>query len=64
MTLELKVPNMACSACANTISKAIQRIDPSASIEADPQTKLVKIETVKSETAIRNAIGSAGYPAD
>lgn len=54
---------MACSACANTIAKAVQSIDPAANVEADPKTKNVKIETVKSETAIRNAIANAGYPA-
>jgi copper chaperone len=62
MTLQLKVPNMACSACANTITKAVQNIDPSANIQADTQTKLVKIETVKSESIIRDAIAKAGYP--
>lgn len=63
MTLQLKVPKMACSACANTIAKAVQSIDPAANVEADPKTKLVKIQTVKSESAIREAIADAGYPA-
>ena len=63
MTLQLKVPKMACSACVNTIAKAVQSIDPAANVEADPKTKLVKIQTVKSESAIREAIADAGYPA-
>ena len=63
MTLQLKVPKMACSACVNTIAKAVQSIDPTANVEADPKTKLVKIQTVKSESAIREAIADAGYPA-
>lgn len=62
MTLQLTVPTMACSACADTISKAVAAIDPTAAVEADPKTKLVKIETHQSETAIRDAIVAAGYP--
>lgn len=28
MSLQLKVPNMACSACGTTITEAIKAIDP------------------------------------
>ena len=61
MTLQLKVPNMACSACGETITKAIKAIDPAATVQADPKTKLVNIETQVSETAVTEAITSAGY---
>ncbi|OKH37373.1 heavy metal transporter [[Phormidium ambiguum] IAM M-71] len=61
MTLQLKVPNMACSACGETITKAIKAIDPAATVQADPKTKLVNIETQVSETVVTEAIKSAGY---
>ncbi len=61
MTLQLKVSNMACSACSDTITKAIKAIDPTATIQADPKTKLVEVDTQASETAIRDAIAAAGY---
>ncbi|MFB2838777.1 heavy-metal-associated domain-containing protein [Floridanema evergladense] len=60
--MELKVPSMACSACSDTITKAIKTIDPNAVVQADPKTKLVNVETEKPETEIREAIASAGYP--
>ncbi len=63
MTLQLKVPKMACSACANTITKAVQSIDSAATVEADLKTKLVTIQTAKPESEVRNAIASAGYHA-
>lgn len=63
MTLQLKVPNMACGACANTITKAVTAVDPTAKVEADTKTKMVSIETQQSETAIKEAIAAAGYPA-
>lgn len=61
MTLQLKVPNMACSACSETITKAVTAIDPAAKVEADPKTKLVQIEAQVSETTIKAAIAAAGY---
>ncbi len=61
MTLQLTVPNMACSACSDTITKAVLALDPTAQVEADPKTKLVKIASQQSETAIKEAITAAGY---
>lgn len=61
MTLQLKVPNMACSACSDTITKAVKAIDPAAIVQADPKTKLVEIDTQASEAAVREAITTAGY---
>ena len=54
-------PNMACSACGETISKAVIAIDPTATVQADPKTKQVKIETQASQSAIESAITAAGY---
>lgn len=62
MTLQLKVPTMACSACANTIAQAVKTLDPAAAVEADLKTKLVTIQTVKPESEVKFAIASAGYP--
>lgn len=61
MTLQLTVPNMACSACSDTITKAIKAIDPAATVQADTKTKQVNIETQAAETAIKQAITDAGY---
>lgn len=61
MTLQLTVPNMACSACGDTITQAIRALDPNATVKADPKTKLVNVETQASETEIKAAITSAGY---
>jgi copper chaperone len=61
MTLQLKVPNMACAACGEAITKVVKVVDPAATIQADPQTKLVNIETQASKAAITEAITAAGY---
>ncbi|MFQ4145194.1 heavy-metal-associated domain-containing protein [Chlorogloeopsis sp. ULAP02] len=61
MTLQLKVPDLACSACADTITKVVQTIDISATVQADTKTKIVLIETNVPETVIKDAIANAGY---
>jgi copper chaperone len=61
MSLQFTVPNMACSACADTITKAIATLDPTASVQADPKTKQVQVSTQASEAAVREVITSAGY---
>jgi copper chaperone len=62
MTLQLTVPSMACAACAETITQAIQAVDASATVEADPQTKRVAVETTAAEGAVKSAVEAAGYP--
>lgn len=61
MSLQFTVPNMACSACSETITTAIKAIDPSAQVTADPKTKQVSVETQASETRIKTAVTDAGY---
>jgi copper chaperone len=56
MTLQITVPNMACSACGDTITKAVKTVDPTATVQADPKTKIVLVDTNASETVIKEAI--------
>lgn len=53
---------MACGACSKTITQAVQKIDPTAEVQADSKTKEVKVETQANESSIREAIAAAGYP--
>lgn len=64
MTLQLKVPKIACAACVNTVTKAVKSVDATAKVEANTKTKMVSIETQQSEAEIKKAIADAGYPAD
>lgn len=63
MKLQLKVPEMTCGGCINTITKAIKTVDANAIVQGDPQTKIVSVETQAAETAIKAAIAQVGYPA-
>ncbi|NJO66876.1 MAG: copper chaperone, partial [Leptolyngbyaceae cyanobacterium RM1_405_57] len=41
--------------------EAIKAIDSTATVQADPKTKQVSVETQQSETAVKKAIADAGY---
>ncbi|MGM3309201.1 heavy-metal-associated domain-containing protein [Anabaena sp. WFMT] len=62
MTIKLTVPGMACSTCATNITNAVKAVDANATVDADPKTKLVNVDTQASETAIKEALVTAGYP--
>lgn len=61
MTLAFKVPNLACFACVEAVTKAVKAVDSAAEIEADPKTKDVSVVTSAPESAIKEAIVAAGY---
>ncbi len=63
MTLQLKVPKLACGACVNTVTQAIKGVDATAKVEADAKTKMVRIDTQRGEAEIKGAIAAVGYPA-
>ncbi|MFW6357673.1 MAG: heavy-metal-associated domain-containing protein [Chroococcales cyanobacterium] len=63
MSVQLKVPKLACSACVDTVTEAIKKVDANANVNANPKTKMVNVETNKSESEIKEAIASVGYPA-
>jgi copper chaperone len=59
--LQLTVPDMACAACADTITEAVNRLDPAAKVEANLQTKQVQVDTQATPEAVKAAISAAGY---
>ena len=61
MTIQLKVPDMACDACAKSITQAVLTLDSGAIVKADVQTKQVTVETEAAESSVRKAIAKAGY---
>lgn len=62
MTLQFTVPSMACASCAAAITRAVQEVDPQATVQGDPATKQVIVETQSAEGTIREAIEAAGFP--
>lgn len=61
MKLEIKIPNLACSACVKTVTKAVQEVDAEAQVAAYPRIKQVSVITKTPEADIKNAITAAGF---
>ena len=61
MTITFKVPSIACEACANTITKAIQNQQPDTRVNVDVANKIVIVETTASKASIQQAIEAAGH---
>lgn len=61
MSLSFTVPNLACSSCVKAVTQAIQTIDRTAQVNADPKTKQVNVTTAAAETVVKQAIIDAGY---
>ncbi len=61
MPLEFIVPDMACSACVKSITRAIQNFDSSAEVNADPDTKRVTVSTSRARIEIEQTITAVGY---
>lgn len=61
--MQLKIENMTCGGCANSVTKAIQSVDPTARIETNPAARSVKLETTATSAALQKALEEAGYPA-
>jgi copper chaperone len=64
MKLQFKIPEMSCGGCLSTISKVIKTVDANATIQGDPQTKIVLVDTKSAEPEIKAALARAGYPAN
>jgi copper chaperone len=62
-TINFTIPDMACSACAETITQAIQALDAAAIVEANPTSKALAVNTSTSSERIAEAIAEAGYKA-
>lgn len=60
-TVDLTVPDMACGACADTITKALKALDPTAKVDTNLESKAVHIEASIAESSITEAIQKAGY---
>lgn len=61
---EFRVANMNCGHCVSTITKAVKRVDPQATVEIDLPSKLVKVESAADAGEFQDAIADAGFSAE
>ncbi|OGS94084.1 MAG: heavy metal transporter [Gallionellales bacterium RBG_16_56_9] len=58
---EFTVQDMTCGHCVATITKAVKQVEPQATVDADVQNHVVRIDGVTDGKAIEAAIREAGY---
>jgi copper chaperone len=59
--LTLKVPDMTCGHCAQSVEKAVKSVDPLAKVQIDLTRKMVTVETAAQAQAISESVRYAGY---
>jgi copper chaperone len=56
-----RVPDMHCSGCVRALTGAVQDLDDKAILQADLETRQVRVETTASDAAVAEAIREAGF---
>ncbi|MBN1607907.1 MAG: heavy-metal-associated domain-containing protein [Polyangiaceae bacterium] len=64
MTVELIVKGMSCGGCVRSVTRAVQRLDPTSQVDVELETGRVHIEGGMSPEQVRQAIETAGYAAE
>ena len=59
--MRFHVPDMSCGHCTAAITREIQKLDPSAKVEADLDSRIVDVDTSQAASAVEDAIKAAGY---
>ncbi len=61
--LLMQVEGMTCQGCVNSVTKAIQRLDPAAKVEVDLEHGRVHVVTTAQTLEVAQALDAAGYEA-
>ena len=56
-----RVSDMTCSACVRAVTNAVKDVDAAASVEADLDSKQVRISSAASSAALEAAVREAGF---
>ena len=59
--MQLHIENMTCGGCARSVTKAIQSVDPSAEVSADPASHKVEVKSAASRDRLVAALTEVGY---
>ena len=60
--MQFHIENMTCDGCARSVAKAIQLLDASAKVSADPPNRIVEVESTATRGQIEAALQDAGFP--
>ena len=59
--MQFHIENMTCRGCVRSVTKAIQSVDPSAEVTADPASHKVEVKSAASRDRLVAALTEVGY---
>ncbi len=59
--MQFHIENMTCGGCANSVTRAIQSVDPAADVKADPSTHKVEVTSAVARDRLVAALTEVGY---
>lgn len=59
--MQFHIENMTCGGCARSVTKAIQSVDPTAEVKADPGTHTVDVKSAAARERFVQALTEVGY---
>jgi copper chaperone len=61
--IELKLPDMTCNHCVQTVTRTVRRVDAKAEVKVDLAEHRVQIESAQPREQFTSALAEEGYPA-
>ena len=62
--MQFHIENMTCGGCVRSVTKAIQSVDPTAQVSADPATHKVDVTTTAPREKLEAVLADVGYAAN
>ncbi len=62
--MKLRIDAMECGGCARGVTRAIETVDPAATVSADPPSRTVSIVSDRPAAAFLPALAAAGFSAE
>ncbi len=59
--MQFHIENMTCGGCVRSVTKAIQSVDPTAQVSADPATHKVDVTTTALREKLEAVLADVGY---
>jgi copper chaperone len=61
--MQFHIKNMSCGGCVRSVTKAVQSVDPAATVTPDLTSRNVEVTSDRPREVLETALAQAGYPA-
>lgn len=61
--MQFHIKNMSCGGCVRSVTKAVQSVDPAATVTPDLTNRKVEVTSDRPREILEAALAQAGYPA-